>query len=171
MSLDELQTRWRLELALCVLAELPIRVVLVTVQLVVHGWAVLLTGRGFPSTASAVGAISARSPCLRHCLLAVHKLANRAKHAAFGAGPSSLLSLRRPQRKRNKGRMEEMVPRERLVISRQVQYVIIVVTKRHEEGFYFDAREQSPPEEEELAKDLGQPAATEQSLQQLDAVL
>ena len=42
-----------------------------------------------------------------------------------------------------------MVPRERLVISRQVQFVIIVVTKEHEEGFHFDAREESPQEEEE----------------------
>ena len=110
--------------------------VLVAVQLAIHGWAVLLTGRGYPSTASAVGAISARSPCLRQGLLAVHKLANRAKHAAFGAGPRALLSLKRLQRKAIKGSKEDMAARERIVISRQVQYVVIVVEPTLQQCFY-----------------------------------
>ena len=75
-----------------VLSALPVRVAVVTLQLLTHSVVVACTGREYASTATAIGGSSAY-------LVAVNRLANRCKHSAY-LQPARLFSCRRPQKAR-----------------------------------------------------------------------
>ena len=64
---------------LCGLCCMPLRCILVNVQLYIHFWVVQLFGTEFASTAAAVAA----SGGLARFLRPIHRCANRAKHAQF----------------------------------------------------------------------------------------